>query len=172
MPTSIYIGDIPIEEAYLGDEVVGIDDNNVCRPCASYTVRSNSAFLDTWVSASSCYDNRTYSFDVLSTVTRRFFASEIIQVGPNSVFSFASFVATSQGANACKNAYGKEEDLPTELVTFNNPGGEFVMVGYASADGTWGQGFISPGGSSPNVCLISGSFISLAQITASGTPCP
>lgn len=174
MPTDIYIGDIPIEEAYLGDDPIEIDDNNGCRPCAAYTLRRQSfpSSPATWVSASNCFNGQTYVIDINSAVTRVFFASEIIAIGPNGVFGSIGNLSDSQGGNACKQVYGKEEYLPTDSVTFNNPSlGSFNMVGWVGKYGDWEQHLISPGGSIPGACTISGSFMHVCQMTSSATPC-
>jgi hypothetical protein len=176
MPTNIYIGDIPIQEAYLGDVIVGIDDNNGCRGCAPYSIRKDSGFPGpfTWVSASNCYNGGTFVLDVGSTVTRNFFASNIIAVGDGAVFGGIGSLTPSQGVNACKNSYGKEEYLPCESWTFTNTAAAtFNMVGYRECNGQYTQALLNLNGFSGDtltVCIISGSYTSLASASYNG-PC-
>jgi len=176
MPTDIYIGDTPIEEAYLGDDPIQMDDNNVCRPCYGYTLRKQSFPVDippTWVSASNCYNNETFVIDANSAVTRVYAASENLAFGPNGVFGFAGLLSDGQGQNACKNAYGKEEYLPCDTVNFNNPSiSTFNMVGYVPCGSTeFTQVLLAAGGSTGEVCIVSGSLVSVAQATGSLGPC-
>ena len=176
MPTDIYIGDIPIEEAYLGDDPIQMDDNNVCRPCYGYTLRKQSFPVDippTWVSASNCYNNETFVLNVNSQVTRVYAASEIIEQGPNGVHGSIGALTGGQGQNACKNAYGKEEYLPCESWTFTNTGNSFNYIGYYGCNGQWSQSLLQlPGfaGDTITACIQSGSFISLVSSSYNG-PC-
>lgn len=175
MPTDIYIGDIPIEEAYLGDDPIEMDDNNGCLPCYAYTMRRQSSPSSpaTWVSASNCYNNETFVINANSAVTRVYAASRNIEFGPNGVFGFAGLLSDGQGQGACKNAYGKEEYLPCDTVNFNNPSiGTFNMVGYVPCGSTtFTQVLLGLGGSTGEVCIVSGSFVSVAQATGSLGPC-
>ena len=176
MPTDIYIGDIPIEEAYLGDDPIEMDDNNVCRPCYAYTMRRQSSPTSpaTWVSASNCYNNETYIINANSAVTRVYAASENIAFGPNGVFGFSGLLSDGQGQGACKNAYGKEEYLPCESWTFTNTSAAtFNYLGYYGCDGQWNQSLLNLngfGGDTITACIQSGSFISLVSSSYNG-PC-
>lgn len=176
MPTDIYIGDTPIEEAYLGDDPIQMDDNNGCRPCYAYTMRRQSSPTSpaTWVSASNCYNNETFVIDANSAVTRVYAASENLAFGPNGVFGFAGLLSDGQGQNACKNAYGKEEYLPCESWTFTNLAiASFNMIGYKPCNGDYTQGLMNLNGfagDTVTVCLTSGSLYSLVSSSYNG-PC-
>lgn len=174
MPTDIYIGDTPIREVYLGDDPTQLDNNNGCKVCGGYSIRKDSGypFPCVYVTARNCFNNQEFTLEVCSTVTRNFFASEIISVSAGSVFASIGTLSEAQGQNACKQVYGKEQYLPTDSVTFNNPSlGSFAMVGWVGKTGIWEQNLIAPGGSIAGACTISGSYISLAQTTGSLGPC-
>jgi hypothetical protein len=176
MPTDIYIGDIPIEQAFLGDDPIEMDDNNGCRGCAAYTIRKDSGYPgpSTWVSASNCYTGETFVLNIASTVNRSFFASNIIAVGAGAVFGGGGSLTDAQGKNACKNAYGKEEYLPCESWTFTNLAiASFNMIGYKPCNGDYTQGLMNLNGfagDTVTVCLTSGSLYSLVSSSYNG-PC-
>jgi hypothetical protein len=165
MPTSIYIGDIPIEEAYLGDEVVGLDDNNVCGPCFVYTLAKDQlGGVATSVTASNCYNGDIIQFTVLSQTPRGVAISRLIGLGDNADWKFVGMASTTP----CLNVYGKElQSLPLQSWTFTrtNPA-QFPYVGYLSPEGIWGE---RKAGESVDftACVVSGSFVLGGAVSAS-----
>ena len=176
MPTDIYIGDTPIEEAYLGDDPIQMDDNNVCRPCYGYSIRKGDPIPpDASVTASNCYNNDTFEILVQSQVPRVFFASEIIdKTETNTVFQNQGLLSDAQGGQACKNAYGKEEYLPCESWTFTSLAtSQFLYSGWKNCNGEYElyqhnlAGFV---GDTKTVCAQSGSWTTRASSSYNG-PC-
>ena len=165
MPTSIYIGDIPIEEAYLGDEVVGLDDNNVCGPCFVYTLaKEQLGGVNTSVTASNCYNGDIIQFEVASQVPRGVAISRLIGLGDNADWKFVRIEPQSP----CLNAYGIElQSLPLQSWTFTrtNPS-QLPYLGWLDGNGNWNE---RKAGESVDLtaCVVSGSFVLGGAVSAS-----